>query len=241
MRRLACCVAFSSIVSFDQMTLAAGSSFSDVAKQVQTNQEACQQPEKSYDPSLIKKLSADYAAFYQAVALTNQRIDSNNPLAALAQDKMKQYQQVQNFVRDNALELISGSTYTNPDWLKLTRIQGESDAWTSTGNIFKWGVGGRFTHVYPAKDRNHYWRCLSSTTHAGACNPRSSSHRQRPSCPHSELEIRRSEAIQPFSYWQARLMLSDHNELERSRVAVQFGFGPEEPTTSSQGLSALAI
>jgi hypothetical protein len=163
MRRLACCVAFSSIVSFGQMTFAAGPSFSDAAKQFQTNEQACQQPDKSYHPSRIKKLSADYAALYQAAALTSQRIDSNNPLAALAQDKMKQYQHVQNVIRDNTLELISSSTYTNPDWAEAHPYPRRVGCWTSTGDIFKWGVGGRFTRVYPAKDRNHYWCCLFST------------------------------------------------------------------------------
>ena len=118
MRQLVSFAVFIYAVSFSVGFAATTPSYSDAASSLLTKQQACQLADKSYDPSCIKKLSADYVALYQAAAAVTSQIDPNNPLVDLAKDQTKQYQQVQNFIHDNALALMNGTTFVNPDWLK---------------------------------------------------------------------------------------------------------------------------
>ena len=109
MRRLAYFVTFVSILSYGPITFGVSPSFSDAAKQVQTDQQSCKQSSNPTD--CIKKLSSEYSSLYQAAsALASQTIDATNPLAALAQKQLKQYQDIKIYIEQNALGLMNGTT-----------------------------------------------------------------------------------------------------------------------------------
>lgn len=117
MRRFGYCVAIASIVLLGQISFAANPSFFDAFTQVQKDQQSCRQADNSYDAACIKKYSADYSALYQAaLPLASQAVDTTNPLAALAQKQLQQYQNAKTYIEQNALGLMNGTT-TIPDSL----------------------------------------------------------------------------------------------------------------------------
>ena len=110
---------FMAIVTFSTASVAedtAGQSFSDLAEQVQTAQQACEKDNK-YGSSCIAKLSSSYAALYDA-ASSSQSINESNPLAALARNQLQQYRGIRSFIESHALELMNGSTTIPDDLLK---------------------------------------------------------------------------------------------------------------------------
>jgi hypothetical protein len=128
-RLLAISVAFALLILFSWTSVAedtAAQTFSDLAKQVQTAQQACKKLDGTYDPSCIAKLAKSYADLHSA-ASPAQPIDKSNPLASLAQAQLQEYQDIKSFIEKNALQLMNGST-TIPDALLQSAISPNAPA-----------------------------------------------------------------------------------------------------------------
>ena len=124
MRLFAHSVLFSSIILFGWTASAvspASSSFTDLAKQVQTDQQSCKQPDNSYPADCIKKYSKDYRALYDAAAaVAGQSIHASSALAHIAQKQLAPYQKVKNYMDQNIVGLVNGTTTVPYDLLTAT-------------------------------------------------------------------------------------------------------------------------
>jgi hypothetical protein len=71
-------------------------------------------------------LSSGYATLYR-VASASLAIDDSNPLAGLAKNQLRKYDAIRSFIRDNALDLMNGSTAI-PDYLLQAAISSNETA-----------------------------------------------------------------------------------------------------------------